>query len=90
MLYVKYVYPWEKNIEINLANVVDIDFEKGFYDLFSDKTRGGLFVFPKYCADRLILKVRDNKEIDTIYVQVNTRIFEFNKVVKYLQLGLKK
>jgi len=87
-LLVNYIYPWEKDIAIDLFKVIDVDYEKGFYDLFSDKTRGGLFVFPKYCSDRLILKMKVDDEVDTVFVPINTRIFEFNKIVKHLKSNL--
>src|SRR5688572_4408552 len=80
LLIVNYLYPWEKDITVDLSQIIDVDYEKGFYDLISDKTRGGLYVFPKYCADRLIFTIKNGKDIDTILVPVNTRIFQFNKI----------
>lgn len=89
-LFVKYIYPWEKNLTFDLFQITNVDYEKGFYDLFSDKTRGGLFVFPKYCADRLILTLRNGDDMDTVFVPINTRIFQFTKIVNNIETFIKK
>lgn len=74
----EYFFFWEKDLVIPLSDISGVDFNKGFYDLFSDKTTGGVHVFPKYCYDTLLLK---NQSGAIISVEMNTRIWTFNKVV---------
>lgn len=87
-LRIKYCFFWEKDITVNLGDIAEIDYERGFYDLFSDKTRGGLFVFPKYCSDRLILKMKNNYSIGVMLININTRAFQFDIILKKLRLRI--
>lgn len=75
---VKYFFFWDNDLIISLSDVSEVDFNKGFYDLYSDKTSGGLYVFPKYCYDTLFLK---NKNGVIVSVKINTRMLTFNKIV---------
>lgn len=83
VLEVIYAFPWDKKIVIDLAKVESIDYAKGFYDPFANQSLGGLFVFPKYCYDQLILEVKGEENLLTL--NVNTRIFRFDKGFKILQ-----
>ena len=69
-----------------MADIVAIEYEKGFYDLFNDKTIPGLYVFPKYCYDKLIVTTKS----ESIDIYINTRMFMFEKLVKYLRARILK
>jgi hypothetical protein len=77
---VKYFSPWKKNISIRIADISKIDYQKGFYDFFSEKAIGGIFTFPQYCYDRLIIH---SKSGNILIVNINTRLFQFKKVLKW-------
>jgi hypothetical protein len=87
VLEVVYAFPWDKKIVIDLAKVESIDYAKGFYDPFSNQSLGGLFVFPKYCYDQLILEVKGEEVLLTL--NINTRIFQFDKCFKTLKTLIK-
>ncbi len=80
---VKYAFPWDRDITLNLSNMESLDYKKGFYDLFSSKSLGGIFVFPKYCYDQLIFEMK--KTDDIVYIEINTRMFAFDKTVLLLK-----
>lgn len=82
-LHIKYIYPWEKNITIPINPIVKIEYEKGFYDLISDKPRS-VYNFPNYCSDLLIITQNDNKESE-IHIEINTRFRQFNKMLVKLE-----
>lgn len=82
---IRYFFPWNKPIKIVLSSVSDVDYQKGFYDVFSDKSIGGVFVFPKYCYDRLVFTKNDLQKNTIIQVDINTRRMEFDKVVAILR-----
>jgi hypothetical protein len=79
---VHYIAPWKKDIEVKTGNITRIDYEKGYYDFFARKTitTSGLYSFPIYCYDRLI--IYQNKTENPIYLNVNTRAFDFDKILK--------
>lgn len=85
-IYISYLSPWLTNESINVKDILDIDYQRGFYNLFSDKTIGGLFVFPKYCNDRMIFYMKNGTEK---IINVNTRIFYFKKIIKLIKTKLK-
>ena len=80
---IKYFYIWEKNINFQIKGKCEIDYKKGFYDFFSDKSFQNLFNFPIYNFDRILIAFKQ-PNIDTIYLDVNTRMFQFEKVIKFL------
>ena len=84
-LNVYYFAPWNKNIEIKIGDIKKIEYLTGFYNytILSTKRLGGLHTFPKYCYDRLIINLNDS-ENSIIQVDINTRIFEFRKILKVL------
>jgi len=89
-LVIKYIAPWNRVINIKIENIKSVDYEKGFYDILSSKTRGGIFVFPQYCYDRLIVH-QDDSEKPIIYLNINTIIYGFDKILKlFSQLKLLK
>ncbi|MBN8667467.1 MAG: hypothetical protein J0M30_08175 [Chitinophagales bacterium] len=83
-IYVNYFFPWEKNIILDISNLVEVDYEYSFFNYFSDKTRAGLFVFPKYCADELKLNILSYGKIEQYSLEINTRMFGFNRLVRKL------
>ena len=70
------------NQSIRLEDISSIDYEKGFYDFFSMKPIDSISKFPLYCFDTI--KFVLNNET-TIIVKINTRIFRFGKIIKYLK-----
>ena len=86
LIEINYFFFWDKNIKIPFTNIEEIDYQKGFYDFIDDKAISGLYSFPKYCYDILI--VHSNVEPKEVFV--NTRIFSFNKVVRYLKNVISK
>lgn len=73
---------WYKTIRLEIINYSEIDYEKSYYDLISDKSIGGLYGFPKYCYDKIILKRKDG-EVEEFYV--NTLMFSFKKAFLAIQ-----
>lgn len=82
VLEIVYFFPWYRNIKVDLATVESVDYAKGFYDPFSSQSLGGLFVFPKYCYDQFIFKIKGEDELLTL--NVNTRVFQFDKAFKII------
>lgn len=80
-VYIHYFFFWEKDICVSTNKIMSIDYGKGFYDLFNDKTIGGLYVFPKYCYDKMIITT----DTDNVEVCINTRMFMFDKLVFFLR-----
>lgn len=79
---VKYFFPWEKrHIKIDLSQMESFDYGRSFYDFSADKALGGIFGFPKYYYDQITFKTKDG---NYIYVEVNTMIFKFSKIKKYI------
>lgn len=76
-LRVNYYAPWMKPINIKLDDILSVDYGKGYYDLFSNKPIGN-YAFPQYCYDRLIIEL-NNAEKVVVYVDINTRIGDFDK-----------
>jgi len=87
LLKINYFFFWDKNVIVDLNDIVSADYGKSFYDLVSDKRLGDIFAFPKYCYDELVLEMKDGKEI---YLHTNTRMFGFNKVYEYISRFLKE
>lgn len=81
-LQIKYIYPWEKDITIPINSITQIEYKKGFYDFISDKQRS-VYNFPKYCSDLLIIIQKDDKH-PNIQIEINTRLLEFNRMLKKL------
>lgn len=88
-LHVKYLFPWNKDIKIQVASIQKVEIKKGFYDLFSDDTIAGLFVFPRFCYDQLILEIYADGKVDTAIISVNTRFSQFDRIVKLIKKRLK-
>lgn len=84
-LHIRYLFPWNKNVFIKIDTITDVKYQKGFYDLFADKTMGGAFVFPLYCYDKIICNRYGMNSIEEIDININTRIFGFDKAIKYLR-----
>ena len=82
-LRIKYVYPWEKGINIPIKSIKQIEYEKGFYDLVSDKQRS-FYNFPKYCSDLLIITQHDKEQPD-IQIEINTRFRQFDVMFEKLK-----
>jgi hypothetical protein len=83
-----YIVPWNKTVIIKIENIARVDYQKGFYDLSSTKPIGGVFNFPQYCYDRLIIYLNDPKK-SIVYLNVNTRMCDFDKILKLpIQLKL--
>lgn len=78
---VKYFFFWDKDVSVPRGEIRSIDYEKGFFDLFNDKTISGLYVFPMYCYDKLIIRTQN----ENIEICVNTRMFMFDRLVVLLQ-----
>lgn len=78
---VKYFFFWDKDVSFPIGEIKSVDYEKGFFDLFNDKTISGQHVFPMYCYDKLIIKTKS----ETIGICVNTRMFMFDRVIVLLQ-----
>jgi len=79
-----YFAPWQKNISITFDEVKYIDYERSGYNMFADKRIGAKLFLPQYCYDRLIVfKSSELKKIE--YVNINTIIFGFNRIVGHLK-----
>ena len=89
-LYVKYLFPWNKDIRVRVIDVRDVEVKKGFYDLFSENTIAGLFVFPRFCYDQLILNIYDDGKLKTTIININTRFSQFDQIVKLLKKRLER
>jgi hypothetical protein len=81
MLTLNYFFFWEKDIKLNINSLQQVDYGKGFYDPVNDKSLGGFFSFPKYCFDKLILRVGGNDQ----EILINTRLLQFDKLFAALK-----
>lgn len=84
-IYVRYFFFWEKNTCVLLNKVQGVDYRKGFYDFIDDKSLGGLYSFPKYCYDEIIIK----KMSGEFELHVNTMLFSFNKLISNINTTIK-
>jgi hypothetical protein len=82
-LTVKYIAPWNKAFEIYLDDIAEVDHEKGYYDFMSDKPISKVKSFLRYPYDKLIMNLKDKSKLP-IYLNVNTRMFDFDRVLKVL------
>jgi hypothetical protein len=80
-LKVKYLAPWNGTINIGIRDITGIDYSKGYYDLNADKTIA-IKMLLQYPYDRLILYRRNTDEPET-YININTRIFGFDKTLAW-------
>jgi hypothetical protein len=79
---IHYFAPWNKNINIHVEDIIRIDYEKGFYDLTARKQITHFNVGLQYCYDRIILFQKD-RENPVLYLHINTRAFDFDKILKW-------
>jgi hypothetical protein len=82
-LVVHYLFPSKSKISIKLETINNYSVEKGFYDWLSDTNRADYFLL---CYDSISIKGVDNKKIE---FRVNTRIGDFKKIRKALDLTIK-
>lgn len=80
---VKYVMPWNQNHIIGMVDILNVDYQKGFYSPLSSKSIGEVYVFPKYCFDRLIVNLKSSREI---IININTR--NFNEILECLSIPI--
>lgn len=79
---ITYFFPWDKNVLINLTKFKYIDYARGFYNPFDERTLGYSSLFRK-CYDLLI--VSDNINDSQIEIKVNTKLLNFHKLIRFLK-----
>lgn len=75
------MFPWNKNIQVDLKKCSQFCYQKGFYGTFSGESVGigGI----NFCFDTIVFK--SNNEILESNIKVNTRIFSFDKIIKEIK-----
>jgi len=79
---IRYFAPWQKNVSVNVADIVRVDYEKGYYDWFASKRIVEYRMSGQYCYDHLIIYQKD-PENPILYFNVNTRAFDFDKILMW-------
>lgn len=79
-----YIAPWLKNVSVRFEDIKKIDYERSGYNLFSSKRIGAKLFLPQYCYDRLIV-YKNTVQLKPIYFNVNTFIFGFNRIIRYIK-----
>jgi hypothetical protein len=79
---IHYFAPWNKNVNIRVEDIIRVDYATGFYNFSSNKPINRYYGSMQYCYDRIILFQKD-KENPVLYLNVNTRAFEFDKILKW-------
>ncbi len=79
---IHYFAPWNKNVTIYVEDIVRIDYEKGYYDLTARKQITRFNGALQYCYDRIIV-FQKNPQNPVLYLHVNTRAFDFDKILKW-------
>lgn len=84
-LQINYLVFWLKNKDINLTEVINYNYRKGFYDFFSEKPQSEYYNI--ICYDSLIINLINGKKIE---INLNTRIGDFGKIRNILNKTIKE
>ena len=79
---IHYFAPWNKNVNIHVEDINRIDYEKGYYDMHAQRKINSYKQSLQYCYDRIILFQKD-RENPVLYLHVNTRAFDFDKILNW-------
>ena len=81
----QYVVPWIKDIDIQVAQISNFDYKKGFYDLMAPMENSQERYYKITCFDTISFKYKSGSEQ---HVNLNTRLGDFRKIRQQLSKAI--